>query len=330
MKKKRNLNILISLLLFFAGLFLVIKTVYVGAGNSFTAISIGHKTSQLDHFSSGLLLKGNVVSGFFTAKTNNLGGLSFRFDNQNEMSTDAIIFRIKEKNSTAWYYESQHKVDQFQPKELFPFGFPIITNSKNKTYVFEIESIGGTETNAIATSPIRPVFTSKYQFARSDLLKPANAVNYIFLRILNLITDIGYIIALFTYLTPFFIFLAFLFIKNNHFRILPSLFMMIVIILQVIFQTKVGYLVPQVLVFCWIETVFLYKISSYFGAIFVSFFTLLTAIFSSLNQFQLSQNSAGWVFIFLGITIIQGIIELRLKPDKKSEISLGGITLKIH
>ena len=326
---KRLINILIPLLMFFAGTLLMIRTIYVDAGNNFTAVNIGHGTSQIDHI-PGLLIKGDKVVGIFTAQSDNLGGLSLRFDNHNKMSTDSIVFRIKEISSPSWFYENVYKVDQFQPKELFPFGFPLINNSRDKHYVFEIESARGTESDAISISPIYPMFKSKYQFFRSDLVKPSVLFDFVKLKVISIFTDIQFILILLTYLTPFFIFLVFIYMKNKRFYIILPLFMMTIVTLHLIFKTNVGFLVPEIIVFCWIEIVLLFKISSYFGALFVLFFTLLTAVFTCLNQLDLSQNAGSWVFIFLGITIIQGIIELNMKPRKIITLDLGAITLRIN
>jgi len=50
-----------------------------------------------------------------------------------------IIFRLKEKGGEDWLYENSYFFDQTAPVHLYPFGFPVIENSKNKTYLVEVE-----------------------------------------------------------------------------------------------------------------------------------------------------------------------------------------------
>ncbi len=50
-----------------------------------------------------------------------------------------IIFRLKEKGGEDWLYENSYFFDQAVKSHLYPFGFPIIEESKDKTYVVEIE-----------------------------------------------------------------------------------------------------------------------------------------------------------------------------------------------
>jgi len=49
-----------------------------------------------------------------------------------------ITFRIKEKGEEDWFYENAYYFDQTAPSHLYPFGFPVIEDSENKTYLVEI------------------------------------------------------------------------------------------------------------------------------------------------------------------------------------------------
>ena len=100
------------------------------------------------------LHRGDIISGNFHSLYNNLGLVSVRFFNNNRDSDDTLLFRIKELGHEGWYYEAKYKTDQFQPHELFPFGFPPITDSDNKYYVFEIESLRGATGSGILIDKI--------------------------------------------------------------------------------------------------------------------------------------------------------------------------------
>ncbi len=115
------------------------------------------------------LLKGQKVTGSFTASENNLGLVLLRFYNFERISKDKVIFRIKENGSKDWYYTNIYKVDQFQPNEYFTFGFSPIENSKGKQYDFEIESTAGKPKNAIGISTTFPQIGAAYQFTKTQL-----------------------------------------------------------------------------------------------------------------------------------------------------------------
>jgi hypothetical protein len=94
------------------------------------------------------ILKGDIYRQTFVSQSDDLGIVAVRFSNNNRINDDYLIFRIKEENQPEWYYENKYKVDQFQDGQFFTFGFPVITNAYGKTFVFEIESIEGTEENS--------------------------------------------------------------------------------------------------------------------------------------------------------------------------------------
>ncbi|MBI5122595.1 hypothetical protein HZA75_01925 [Candidatus Roizmanbacteria bacterium] len=117
-------------------------------------------TDQLDNH----LLSGEKISGKIKATENNFGILLFRFAKLSGKVEDSIVFKIKEEKSQKWYYEHNYKADQFWDNEYFTFGFPPFKNSKNNTYVFEIESLAGTYKNGIGWSKVSPQVAIVYKY----------------------------------------------------------------------------------------------------------------------------------------------------------------------
>jgi len=115
------------------------------------------------------LLAKQKIDLTFTAKYNNLGTAAFFFNNYQKINSDWVWFRIKEKNSANWYYQNKYNTDQFNPEYYFTFGFPIITNSQNKEYQIEIESISGTQNNSISLHSKSKNFLAKYSYSKSYL-----------------------------------------------------------------------------------------------------------------------------------------------------------------
>ena len=127
--------------------------------------SHNRRTDELDnHF-----LKGEKVTAKFKVSENNFGILLFRFAQLSANVTDTVVFRIKEEGKEDWYYENNYKADQFQPDQYFTFGFPPFKNSKNHTYVFEIESLSGTYKNGIGVSVREPRVALVYKYTKEDL-----------------------------------------------------------------------------------------------------------------------------------------------------------------
>lgn len=116
------------------------------------------------------LLAGEKITGEVTASEDNFGVLLLKFAPVSLHATDRVLFRIKEVGGGKWYYEQQYQTDQFQPNQYFTFGFPVINNAKNKRYIFEIESLSGTEKNGIRLSSQKPNLALVYTFPKKDML----------------------------------------------------------------------------------------------------------------------------------------------------------------
>lgn len=146
--------------------------------------------SHYTHWATKELLAHHYAEGEFTAGQDNLGIVAVRFNTFIRINSDSVIFRIKEKGQTNWFYTNSYRVDQFQPSQEFTFGFPIQPNSKNKTYIFQVESVHGVDKDAIALSPIEPVFSAKYQFTRSYFIhQPLTIFRFIVDKLISVYTD---------------------------------------------------------------------------------------------------------------------------------------------
>lgn len=117
----------------------------------------------------GDLLAGDKVVGEFKSEDNFLGIVEIRFLIHKKVSSDSYIFRIKEKSAKEWYYTNTYNAKEFGGYPLFPFGFPIIANSKEKIYYFELESLSGKLKNAVGISTLEPVVTVRNVFSKTYL-----------------------------------------------------------------------------------------------------------------------------------------------------------------
>ncbi len=177
-----------------------------------------------------------IVHGTFTAQEDYLGIVSVRFHTFKRINKDHVIFRLKAKGSNNWYYQNIYKVDQFQPDKLFTFGFPLIKNAKNKQYIFEIESMQGKKKDAVAISPIEPIFVTKYQYPKSEFLTNKKAfILYPLKKLLNLFNDSKFILYASFYFLPL---LTYIFLKISFKKYLyTSYFASIPFVIFLILQT---------------------------------------------------------------------------------------------
>ncbi len=115
------------------------------------------------------LLKGEKFIGQVTASEDNFGILLFRFNQLASIVSDRVVFRLKENGQESWHYEHIYNANQFQDNQYFAFGFPPFINSKNNTYIFEIESLSGTYNNGIGVSMTEPQVALVYKYSIRDL-----------------------------------------------------------------------------------------------------------------------------------------------------------------
>lgn len=129
--------------------------------------------------SNNELLAGQKVTGQFKASQDNLGIILIRFDTFNRINNDTVVFRIKFADQDSWFYQSDYLVDQFQHRAYFTFGFPIISDSKNKLFAWEIESKKGQIGDGVRVMTVDN-FAEAY---RLNLRSPDNLIKGIFNRI---------------------------------------------------------------------------------------------------------------------------------------------------
>ncbi len=151
--------------------------------------SHNRRTDQLDNH----LLKGEKVIAKFKVSENNFGILLFRFAQLSGNVTDTVVFRIKEEGKDRWYYEKNYKANQFQPDQYFTFGFPPFKNSKNNTYVFEIESLSGTYKNGIGVSLRKPQVALVYKYTRGDLKNYNTLSTFIFKKLVYVAGNVDFL-----------------------------------------------------------------------------------------------------------------------------------------
>lgn len=153
---------------------------YKVAGSKFENLTTIVQRKSLKENANKELLKKTKIVGSFTASSNNLGIIAIPLKTNNQSIDDVITFRLKKVNESGWYYQANYNANQFQNSVSFPFGFPLITNSKNISYNFELESQRGVSGYAIITDNY---FFAKYKYSKFDLLYPSSIFNFLFTKL---------------------------------------------------------------------------------------------------------------------------------------------------
>lgn len=276
------------------------------------------------------LYKGDKVVGKFTAPDNNLGIVLVRFWNFENISKDKLIFRIKEVGAKNWYYTGTYKVDQFQPNEYFTFGFPIIENSKAKSYQFELESTAGKKGDAIAISKQHPYFATRYKFfLTKNKTHPLHILGFSWKKIVDLLTDTRSALLSVIYLFPFVCF-TFVFLIRSNAGVKVFYFALLVYMLSLSWFEQFTFLPGLAIVtvcMYWIFGLVRYKFDSSVNFAFAVFFLVITTIVASFSSISYATQNFGiffyWMLLFgTGERLVEIKINKSYKTNWKGFVKL--------
>ncbi|MFA6004866.1 MAG: hypothetical protein WC775_00070 [Patescibacteria group bacterium] len=117
-----------------------------------------------------IVTKPQRIVGTFTASEMNLGIVSLKFDQKIPLE-GSIHFSLRRFGSNTRYAVSTITAPQLMPETFIDFGLPIIKDSKNVKYVFEISLKSKKNPNQrMVLSSNSPVFITRYSFSKKELL----------------------------------------------------------------------------------------------------------------------------------------------------------------
>ncbi len=270
----------------------------------------------------GELLAGEKVEGEFKARDNFLGIVNFNFNIFNRTNLDTIVFRIKEKNSKKWYAVNKYKVDRFKNGFNYPFGFPTIKHSKNRTYIFQMESINGKSGDSIGINQNYPFLSTNYVFPKSYYFNDKNYfIDFLVKKYINLFTNPLFYPIILIYLFPLIFYLLLPISKKREYTKRYVLFfpLLILILLDKFFVDKLVDLITFELQLFWIILIIIYKWESSVTFFFSLIFILLMPILVILNKLEIAEKIAIQTYFFLIIAVTQLGIENKL--NLKNRIS---------
>lgn len=304
-KKFLPLAILIAIWLFASG------QAITKSGISRNSLEFSHRSQDFITRPVNQLTQGQKIVGRFTAKENNLGQLAVRFTSNYKEPSDRIVFRFKPENHHQWYYQAEYNTDQFQNNQLFPFGFPLIEQSKGQSYIFEIESLSGsTESGQIGISQENPPFTSRYTFSPRSVTAISS---FLIKKTFNILSNTDFLATSFIFIIPILFYLALVAQRKAYYLILFPL--LVIFIDLLVFRKNINAVY-------WIAfltaTVGSYhtKIRPYLISRIAFAFLVAVPLFVIFDLNPFAEKLSIWFIVLLAVYSIQSIIH-QLEQGKK-------------
>lgn len=294
-----------------------LSIVYYKNNFGVTSLTSSYSKKNLNTYTTERLQKGKIISGEFKANYKYLGIVAVRFNTFFQINEDIIRFRIKEKNSNKWYFQYDYTTPQFQPNQLFTFGFPVIPDSAGKIYQFELESLQGSKNNAVALSPIEPVYTAKYQYPKAQIISnPVKATEFVILKAINSFKNIDFIISTFAYILPLLIYIIYQlyfskYLAHKYYLVIFPV--MTILFIESFLVNNTNDLLVLILTGLVAFTMFIYKLESSITFSFALIFLILAAVFYTFGIENIAENFSVWTFMLLVVGLFQAMIELKSK-----------------
>lgn len=333
MLKKRNTEILKIykkykkiIIIFIAGLLFLLWLLLSYAFHSQVSFSSLIYSDISSNNDPGSLQKGEIFKGEIKSKENYLGSIFISFEEIPKVDyfgEDSIQFRVKEKGNENWHYLNNYRAGLISSSLVFPFGFPPISESKDKTYEYELESINGNNQNSVKLGSSVKILTI-HSFPEKEIFGSKKRIlNYLAIKTINSITSLEYIYASLIFALPLFIFVIWLIVpwKKEYAKKIGTATIFGLILFDIFILNSYFIGLYSILVACWILVIYLSKLNSKINLKISLSLLIVWLVLSVLekNDYLLKLNI--WVFTFLFIGIFQIIInELNLNNKIRNNL----------
>lgn len=301
----------------------------------FTTLSYNHEITNLILRPQERILKGQKISGQFVAQRNNLGTVSIRFKQEQRIpwkDEDILIFRMKEKGAKEWYYQNKYYSGLTYDVPLLPIGFPIIHDSKGKTYYFEFQSTRGNSENGLILSDRYPILVSKYIVDKQELLHdPKKLLDFLYVKFTYSLSTPDVLFSSFIYLLPLIFYILwnmglgeFLTKKFGIMKYLEKvysekekgsiafLFLIVLIVMyDIVFLQVLNDMLYVAVIFLWVILLKVAKIDNKITFFTALAFLIIAPIALQVDNKSIEESAGAWAFIFLCGGVFVSLFELR-------------------
>lgn len=312
MVKRKLLIFLTAALLFVIGGIFTLKYVH-NYNFGLNALFTQHRVQpDPNHPRSVNLLKGDIFKGEILSAFPKFNAILFRFHTHERINTDIIRFRIKEEEKDGWFYSTQIETKMLSD-ELYIVGFPPIEDSAKIKYQFELESLNGTRENSVSISYRFPTFVARHAYTITNI-KDIKTIRYFVKNKLRLIfNDPVFFHYAFIYFLPLFYLVLLIFKKHYH---LPALILFLLVIKDISSGLVLSDYFYVSIFFIWLVILVKYSLDGNISLFFALIFFITAVVLAIFKQYQLVEQTASWVYLFLAATVVQKIYG-KIKPQQE-------------
>jgi hypothetical protein len=214
-------------------------------------------------------------------------------------------------------HESTLLIGSYKDTWTMPIGLPIIKDSKNRQYVFEIISPKANGEIQLAIAGFEPNYKSVYKNSFGDLIRsPELMISFIAKKTLQSFADLDFLVSSSIYFSPFILYSLALVLKRQVGikKSIPYV-VILLIITDIFFISRLYPGLAFVLLVCWVVALKFNRLESSVS-IFLAFILSIVLVLLIILGQQILQGVVGfYIYGLLCIGITQVILELRSKKN---------------
>ncbi len=259
------------------------------------------------------------IKSEFKAEYSHLGSISIHQSiiTDHLESTDRLIFHIREKGKDNWYFEAIYDNGFFNGHKYFPFGFPIINDSKGKTYEFEVISTFSVDNVDISKN--NPHYIVLYQYTPKEMINSGELREELLKKLASNLLDKQFLVYSSIFLLPLFLYLFYLFHPHTFYLELREFpkdqillgFIFLFIIYDVVFISTLmyGIFLGQLLLLSiyYIKN----KVPRQISLVLTFIFFLLSEMFIIFGSKSQLDKSSIWLYVFFNIFLVQILLDFK-------------------
>jgi len=333
---KKNKKVIFYLIIPALLLLLGIGSSFLFNSLSFTTLTYSHSAENIVSDPGRYFQKDDKIIIEVIGRENNLGIVSVNFEKYqgyNFIEEDRLMFKIRRDLEEEWIYENIYGIGGFERSFTLPFGFPLISDSKDKKFIIEIISTTGQKSNSVVLSTRDPGVQSTYKFSSAELLSsPVNMLSFLTRKFVLSFTNINFLYSSIIFFMPLVLYLFFVLFINREGIVRRILFYLVfpVFIIDSFILSEVDTGLVLLAIGIWTIAVFNYKFESSVSYLF-SVFVLLAAIPAIiLGEQNVVEKLSTYLFLFLSVGFIQSINEFRSNSKKVGYIEFIKDIIKIN
>ena len=235
---------------------------------------------------------------------------------------DRVVFTIQDANNPDQRFQSQHDLIGFFGITSYTFPFPVVADSKNKSYDVKLDVVSPINSTIYvdANSTIKTSYTFSRQSITSSL---PSLTQFIFTKFSYSLAETEFVAAIFSFLLPVLLSLLYsirlkkLLLEFSNVTIQES-YLAAITGLLILYNLPFPQLHPLLyvcIILFWVGDIFWHKISSNESFALGLLFLLIMPVYVMLEDISQAERLAAWVFTFLLLAAVQRLFTKENSSD---------------